>query len=97
MNRIGWQALVWTQLAISAVTSLMYCAYLASAGFSGAIANDLVDRYYLASLALHVPRATERALDQDIGCADVLLIITASRGAINGLIGKVLEDLSANQ
>jgi DNA-binding FrmR family transcriptional regulator len=36
--------------------------------------------------------AVERALDDDIGCADVLQLITAARGAINGLMGEVIED-----
>jgi DNA-binding FrmR family transcriptional regulator len=36
--------------------------------------------------------AVERALDQEIGCADVLQLITAARGAINGLMGEVIED-----
>jgi DNA-binding FrmR family transcriptional regulator len=36
--------------------------------------------------------AVERALEQEIGCADVLQLITAVRGAVNGLIGEVIED-----
>jgi DNA-binding FrmR family transcriptional regulator len=36
--------------------------------------------------------AVERALEQNIGCADVLQRITAARGAINGLMGEVIED-----
>jgi FrmR/RcnR family transcriptional regulator, repressor of frmRAB operon len=36
--------------------------------------------------------AVERALDQEIGCADVLQLIAAARGAINGLMGEVIED-----
>ena len=36
--------------------------------------------------------AVERALEQEIGCADVLQLITAARGAINGLMGEVMED-----
>ena len=36
--------------------------------------------------------AVERALEQSIGCADVLQLITAARGAINGLMGEVIED-----
>lgn len=36
--------------------------------------------------------AVERALDQDIGCSDVLQLIAAARGAINGLMAEVLED-----
>jgi DNA-binding FrmR family transcriptional regulator len=36
--------------------------------------------------------AVERALDHEIGCADVLQLITAARGAINGLISEVIED-----
>ena len=36
--------------------------------------------------------AIERALEQEIGCADVLQLITGVRGAVNGLIGEVMED-----
>jgi DNA-binding FrmR family transcriptional regulator len=36
--------------------------------------------------------AVERALDQEIGCADVMQLIAAARGAINGLMGEVMED-----
>lgn len=36
--------------------------------------------------------AIERALDQEIGCADVLQLIASVRGAINGLMGEVMED-----
>ncbi len=37
--------------------------------------------------------AIERALEAEIGCADVLQRITSCRGAINGLLGEVLQDL----
>jgi DNA-binding FrmR family transcriptional regulator len=36
--------------------------------------------------------AVERALEQEIGCADVLQLIAGARGAINGLMGEVIED-----
>jgi DNA-binding FrmR family transcriptional regulator len=36
--------------------------------------------------------AIERALDQEIGCTDVLQLIASVRGAINGLMGEVMED-----
>jgi DNA-binding FrmR family transcriptional regulator len=36
--------------------------------------------------------AVERALEQEIGCGDVLQLITGVRGAINGLMGEVIED-----
>lgn len=36
--------------------------------------------------------AIERALNQEIGCADVLQLIASVRGAINGLMGEVMED-----
>jgi DNA-binding FrmR family transcriptional regulator len=35
--------------------------------------------------------AVERALAQEIGCADVLQLITGAR-AIDGLMGEVIED-----
>jgi DNA-binding FrmR family transcriptional regulator len=36
--------------------------------------------------------AVERALEQEIGCADVMQLIAAARGAINGLMVEVMED-----
>lgn len=36
--------------------------------------------------------AVERALEQEIGCADVLQLIAGARGAINGLMAEVVED-----
>ena len=36
--------------------------------------------------------AIERALEQEIGCADVLQLATAVRGAIDGLIGEIIDD-----
>ena len=36
--------------------------------------------------------AIERALEAEVGCADVLQQITSCRGAINGLLGEVLQD-----
>jgi len=36
--------------------------------------------------------AVERALDQEIGCSDVLQLIAGARGAINGLMAEVMED-----
>ena len=36
--------------------------------------------------------AVERALEEEVGCADVLQIIASVRGAINGLMAEVIED-----
>jgi DNA-binding FrmR family transcriptional regulator len=36
--------------------------------------------------------AVERALEREQGCAEVLNLIAAARGAINGLMAEVLED-----
>jgi DNA-binding FrmR family transcriptional regulator len=36
--------------------------------------------------------AVERALEQEIGCADVLQLITGALSEINGLMGEVIED-----
>lgn len=36
--------------------------------------------------------AVERALESDIGCTDVLHRLSAVRGALNGLMAKVMED-----
>jgi DNA-binding FrmR family transcriptional regulator len=33
----------------------------------------------------------ERALDEEVGCYEILQQITAVRGAVNGLMGQVLE------
>jgi len=36
--------------------------------------------------------AIERALEAEIGCADVLQVIASVRGAVNGLMAEVIED-----
>ena len=36
--------------------------------------------------------AIERALEAEVGCADVLQVIASVRGAMNGLMAEVLED-----
>lgn len=36
--------------------------------------------------------AIERALEEEAGCTQVLQLIAATRGAINGLMGEVMED-----
>ena len=36
--------------------------------------------------------AIERALDADAGCTQVMQLLTAARGAINGLMAEVVED-----
>lgn len=36
--------------------------------------------------------AVERALEDETGCAEVLQLIAGVRGAINGLMAKVVED-----
>jgi DNA-binding FrmR family transcriptional regulator len=36
--------------------------------------------------------AAERALEEERGCGDVLHLIAAARGAINGLMAEVIED-----
>ncbi len=36
--------------------------------------------------------AVERALEAEAGCAQVMHLIAACRGAINGLLAEVLED-----
>jgi DNA-binding FrmR family transcriptional regulator len=36
--------------------------------------------------------AVERALEAEIGCADVLQVIASVRGAVNGLMAEVIED-----
>lgn len=36
--------------------------------------------------------AIERALETDVECTEVLQLIAATRGAINGLMGEVIED-----
>jgi DNA-binding FrmR family transcriptional regulator len=36
--------------------------------------------------------AVERALEEEIGCADILQLIASVRGATNGLMAEVLED-----
>ncbi len=36
--------------------------------------------------------AVERALESELGCGDVLQLITSIRGAVNGLMAGVIED-----
>ncbi len=36
--------------------------------------------------------AVERALEAEIGCADVLMLVASLRGAVQGLTAEVLED-----
>lgn len=36
--------------------------------------------------------AAERALENEIGCSDVLQLIADARGALNGLLAALLED-----
>jgi FrmR/RcnR family transcriptional regulator, repressor of frmRAB operon len=36
--------------------------------------------------------AIERAFEREVGCFDILRIITSARGAINGLMAEVMED-----
>ena len=35
--------------------------------------------------------AVERALEAEIGCADIMQLIAGARGAINGLMAEVME------
>ncbi|MEZ0168201.1 metal/formaldehyde-sensitive transcriptional repressor [Microvirga sp. TS319] len=36
--------------------------------------------------------AIERALDAELGCADVLMLVASVRGAVNGLTVELMED-----
>ena len=36
--------------------------------------------------------AVERALEAELGCSDVLMLVASMRGAMNGLISEVIED-----
>jgi DNA-binding FrmR family transcriptional regulator len=36
--------------------------------------------------------AIERALEAEVGCADVLQVISSVRGAVSGLMAEVIED-----
>ena len=36
--------------------------------------------------------AVERALESELGCADVLMLVASVRGAMNGLTAELLED-----
>jgi DNA-binding FrmR family transcriptional regulator len=37
-------------------------------------------------------QALERALEAELGCADVLMLVASMRGAVNGLTAEVMED-----
>ena len=36
--------------------------------------------------------AVERALEAEIGCTDVLMLVASMRGAVNGLTAELIED-----
>lgn len=36
--------------------------------------------------------ALERALEAELGCADVLMLAASMRGAVNGLTAEIMED-----
>ena len=36
--------------------------------------------------------AVERALDSELGCADILQLVASVRGAVNGLTAELIED-----
>ncbi|ACL61270.1 metal/formaldehyde-sensitive transcriptional repressor [Methylobacterium nodulans] len=36
--------------------------------------------------------AVERALEAEIGCADVLMLVASMRGALNGLTAELMEE-----
>ena len=36
--------------------------------------------------------AIERALEAELGCADVLMLVASVRGAVNGLTAELLKD-----
>ena len=36
--------------------------------------------------------AVERALEAEIGCADVLMLVASLRGAVQGLTAEIVED-----
>lgn len=36
--------------------------------------------------------ALERAIEAEIGCTDVLMLVASMRGAVNGLTAEVMED-----
>ena len=36
--------------------------------------------------------AVERALEAEVGCADVLMLVASVRGAINGLTAELMEE-----
>jgi DNA-binding FrmR family transcriptional regulator len=36
--------------------------------------------------------AVERALEGEVGCAQLLQTVTAARGALNGLVSELIED-----
>ncbi|GJE39629.1 metal/formaldehyde-sensitive transcriptional repressor [Methylobacterium persicinum] len=36
--------------------------------------------------------AVERALEAELGCGDILMLVASMRGAINGLTAELIED-----
>jgi len=50
---------------------------------------DLINR---TKKAVGQLEAVQRALEEDAACADVLQRLSAARGAINSLMGELMED-----
>jgi FrmR/RcnR family transcriptional regulator, repressor of frmRAB operon len=59
------------------------------------MAHTLVDKQKLLNRARRLRGqvdAIERALESDVGCTEVMRLLTTARGAINGIMAEVVED-----
>ncbi len=59
------------------------------------ITHTLVDKQKLLNRVRRLRGqvdAIERALDSDVGCTEVMRLLTTARGAINEIMAEVVED-----
>ena len=59
------------------------------------MAHTIKDRTKLLARVRRIKgqaEAVERALEAEIGCSDVLMLVASMRGAINGLTSELMEE-----
>ena len=59
------------------------------------MAHTIKDKHKLIARVRRIKgqvAAVERALEAEIGCADVLMLVASLRGAVHGLTAEMVED-----
>ena len=59
------------------------------------MAHTIKDKHKLIARVRRIKgqvAAVERALEAEIGCADVLMLVASLRGAVHGLTAEMMED-----